>query len=63
MRTRLPTEELFHVTPGRDPLQPIGDETLTLRIDAAERARIARQSEAGYAEAVREELLHMPESV
>jgi len=54
---RLSDAELFHIR-GRDGLEPISDETLSRRLDAAE-----RQAMQGYAEAVREELLQMPEAV
>lgn len=54
---RLSDVELFHVR-GAEGLEPISDETLSRRLDAAERRALQ-----GYAEAVSEEMLRCPEAV
>ena len=48
---RIPTEELFRIGPTG--LEPVSDETITRLLDTYD----------GYAEAVREEMLKMPEAV
>ena len=53
---RLSDVELFRI--GPDGLEEIGDRTLDLRLDAAE-----RQAMKGYQEAVAEEMLSTPEAV
>lgn len=58
--SRLSPEELFRVGPSG--LEEIGDTTLEQRLDAAELAAL-RRLDAGYRNAVDEELLQMPESV
>lgn len=58
---RLPTEELFRV--GADGLEPIGDNTLELRLGEIERSTLRRQSDPGYQAAVVEELLQQPEAI
>lgn len=56
---RLTVDELF---PGGR-LEPIGDETLTRRLNEVESRALRGQSCPGYRDAITEELLQMPEAV
>jgi hypothetical protein len=56
---RLSADELF---PGGR-LEPIGDRTIDLHLDEAQRATLRRQADEGYQAATADEMLQLPESI